>query len=210
MNKQKENPMVFIVDDDKSVRKSLMRLIKSIDLQSQSFSSAQEYLDSPSYDGPACLVADVRMPGLSGLDLQEKLLETGRDLPTIFITGHGDIPMSVQAMKKGAVDFLTKPYNDQNILDAIQQAVKKGVKEKAASDKLKIIQNRFKLLTPREKEVCSLVVRGMFNKQVAYDMNISEKTVKVHRARVMEKMKADSLADLVRMAERLKISSFGR
>lgn len=198
-------PIVFIVDDDESVRKALSRLIKSVDLKVETFSSANDFLKRDPYDGPACLVLDIRMPGLSGLDLQAELAKSERTSSIVFITGHGNIPMSVQAIKAGAVDFLEKPFEEQALLDAVHLAIQKDrlVKEKLAE--LRKIQERVESLTPREREVFALVVTGMLNKQIAFEMGISEKTIKVHRARVMQKMQADSLADLVRMAEKASV-----
>ena len=198
-------PIVFIVDDDESVRKALSRLIKSVDLKVETFSSANDFLKRDPYDGPACLVLDIRMPGLSGLDLQAELAKSERTSSIVFITGHGNIPMSVQAIKAGAVDFLEKPFEEQALLDAVHLAIQKDrlVKEKLAE--LRKIQERVESLTPREREVFALVVTGMLNKQIAFEMDISEKTIKVHRARVMQKMQADSLADLVRMAEKASV-----
>jgi FixJ family two-component response regulator len=204
------NPMpsstVFLIDDDPSVRRALARLIKSAGYQVQTFVSAREFLDSmPDPTGPACLVLDVRMPGLSGLDLQRALQAANATLPIIFITGHGDIPMSVKAMKDGAVDFLPKPVKDKDLLRAIELALARSVRERAARDELEEIQSRVETLTAREREVMNLVVKGLLNKQVAFELGTVEKTVKVHRARVMDKMKVESLADLVRLAERVEI-----
>lgn len=202
-----KNPVVFVVDDDEAVRKSLVRLIKSVGLTVQDFSSAREFLEIDPYAGPSCLVLDVRMPGLSGLDLQKELGQMGHNIPIIFITGHGDILMSVRTMKRGAVDFITKPFNDQDLLDAIYQAIEKDKQARREQGQIKAIQQRVDSLTPRESEVFALVVTGMLNKQIAYDLVMSEKTVKVHRARVMHKMQADSLAELVRLAYRVGIGA---
>lgn len=202
-----KNPVVFVVDDDEAVRKSLVRLIKSVGLTVQDFSSAREFLEIDPYAGPSCLVLDVRMPGLSGLDLQKELGQMGHNIPIIFITGHGDILMSVRTMKRGAVDFITKPFNDQDLLDAIYQAIEKDKQARREQGQIKAIQQRVDSLTPRESEVFALVVTGMLNKQIAYDLGMSEKTVKVHRARVMHKMQADSLAELVRLAYRVGIGA---
>lgn len=198
-------PIVFIVDDDESVRKALSRLIKSVGLKVETFSSANDFLKRDPYDGPACLVLDIRMPGLSGLDLQTELAKSKRTLSIIFITGHANIPMSVQAIKAGAVDFLEKPFEEQTLLDAIHLAIQKDRAAKEKLAKLSKIQERVESLTPREREVFALVVTGMLNKQIAFEMGISEKTIKAHRARVMQKMQVDSLADLVRMAEKAGI-----
>lgn len=198
-------PIVFIVDDDESVRKALSRLIKSVGLKVETFSSANDFLKRDPYDGPACLVLDIRMPGLSGLDLQTELAKSKRTLSIIFITGHANIPMSVQAIKAGAVDFLEKPFEEQTLLDAINLAIQKDRAAKEKLAKLSKIHQRVESLTPREREVFALVVTGMLNKQIAFKMGISEKTIKAHRARVMQKMQVDSLADLVRMAEKAGI-----
>jgi len=193
---------VFIVDDDTSVRTALKRLIKSLGFKVETFDSAQAFLKYGPHDGPACLVLDIRMPGMSGIELQEQLTYTGLGMPIIFITGHGNIPMSVKAMKAGAVDFIEKPFEDQKLIDAINIAIKKNMKFRKEQAEIKDLQQRVDSLTPREHEVFILVVSGMLNKQIAFDLGMSEKTVKVHRARVMDKMKAKSLADLVRMAEK--------
>ena len=197
---------VFLVDDDSSVRRALTRLIKSAGYPVLAFASAGEFLENsvPS-DGPACLVLDIRMPGLSGLDLQGELQKRDSILPIIFITGHGDIPMSVQAMKAGAVDFLPKPVKDKELLHAIEQALARAGRESTERSEIADIRRRSVTLTPREREVMELVVTGMINKQIAYELGTVEKTIKIHRARVMEKMKAGSLADLVRIAERIGI-----
>jgi FixJ family two-component response regulator len=199
-------PTVFLVDDDSSVRRALTRLIKSAGYPVLAFASAGEFLENnvPS-DGPACLVLDIRMPGLSGLDLQGELQKRDSILPIIFITGHGDIPMSVQAMKAGAVDFLPKPVKDKELLHAIEQALARAGRESTERSEIADIRRRSVTLTPREREVMELVVTGMINKQIAYELGTVEKTIKIHRARVMEKMKAGSLAELVRIAERIGI-----
>lgn len=197
---------VFLIDDDPSVRRALARVIKSAGYQVQTFVSAGEFLNTmPNAPRPACLVLDVRMPGLSGIDLQRELGLTNIVLPIIFITGHGDIPMTVKAMKAGAVDFLPKPVHDADLLRAIGQALARAVHDRAELDAAQDIQSRFEKLTPREREVMRLVVKGWLNKQIAFELGIVEKTIKVHRARVMDKMQVGSVAELVRAAERVGI-----
>lgn len=198
-------PTVFIVDDDESVRKSLARLITSVGLKVEMFSSATDFLKREPYDGPCCLVLDVRMPGLSGLDLQAEISKADHTPSIVFISGHGNIPMSVQAIKAGAVDFIEKPFDEQTLLDAVHLAIQKDRRAKTEQAELREIHERVESLTPREREVFALVVTGMLNKQIAFEMGISEKTIKVHRARVMQKMQAESLADLVRLAEKAGI-----
>ena len=198
-------PMVFVVDDDPSVRTSLTRLIEVAGYAVEGFASAREFLEREWYAGPCCLVLDVRMPGLSGLDLQEALAGAGHRMSIVFVTGHGDISMSVRAMKGGAVDFLTKPFDEKELRTAIERAVAKDVRDLSDAARVTEAQQRVKTLTPREVEVFALVVTGMLNKQIASQLGIVQKTVKVHRARVMEKMGAKSVAELVRLADRLGV-----
>jgi FixJ family two-component response regulator len=200
-------PVVFIVDDDASVRKGLERLVRSVGLRGRTFASAPEFLQSAASDGPSCLVLDVRMPGVSGLALQETLAASGHRIPIIFITGHGDITMSVRAMKAGAVDFLPKPFNDQDLLEAIQEAIARDRQAREKRAALQAIQQRAALLTPRERDVLGLVVAGLLNKQIAAGLGMSEKTVKAHRAQVMQKMQASSVAQLVALAEKAGLSA---
>jgi len=197
--------LVCIVDDDPSVRKSLARLVKAAGYAVEAFASAREFLAREPYAGPCCLVLDVRMPGLTGLDLQEALAGAGRRMSIVFITGHGDVSTSVRAMKSGAIDFLTKPVDAKDLLKAIQRCVTKDMQDLGDEARVTEIQERIKMLTPREIEVFALVVTGMLNKQIAFELGISEKTVKVHRARVMEKMRAGSVAELVRLADRVGV-----
>jgi len=195
-------PTVFVVDDDESVRVALNRLIRSMGMNVETFATGQEFLSRKRHDGPGCLVLDVRMPGLSGLDLLQELEVAEILLPVVFITGHGTVPLSVRAMKAGAVDFLEKPFEDQALLDSIRKAIERGSQDREKYDERKQIQMRSESLTPREREIFAHVASGKLNKQIAFELGISEKTVKIHRSRVMEKMEAESLADLVRMAER--------
>jgi FixJ family two-component response regulator len=199
-------PIVFIVDDDASVRRSTERLIRSAGLEVQSFISAREFLSNPRPDRPACLVLDVRMPGLSGMDLQRELARSGIHIPIIFITGHGDIPMSVRAMKAGAVEFLTKPFRSRSLLDAIHAAIERDRSTLRERSETGALRERYEQLTPREREVMALVAAGLLNKQVAGELATTERTIKFHRAHIMQKMRAESLPDLVRMAEKLGVS----
>src|SRR5262245_23826855 len=195
--------VVFVVDDDAPMRRSLENLIRSVGLRVEAFATAQEFLRGKRPDVPGCLVLDVRLPGLSGLDLQKRMAAANSELPIIFITGHGDIPMTVQAMKAGAVEFLTKPFRDQALLDAIQQALERDRHARERRADIETLRRRFDSLTPREREVMAFVVAGLLNKQIAGELGMSETTVKIHRRQVMEKMGADSLAELVRMVDRL-------
>jgi RNA polymerase sigma factor (sigma-70 family) len=197
-------PVVFVVDDDPSVRSSLKFLLNSMGLQVEGFDSAETFLQRKPPDAPSCLVLDVRLRGLSGLDFQRELAARNIRIPIVFVTGHGDIPMSVRAMKAGAIEFLTKPYRDQDLLDAVRIALERDRARREQEKEVTDLQQRFDSLTPREQEVISMVVSGMLNKQIAGQLGTAENTVKVHRSRAMEKMKAQSFADLVRMIEKLK------
>jgi FixJ family two-component response regulator len=203
---KESNPTVFVIDDDALIRDGIKSLLHSVGLRAETFPSARDFMASKRLEAPACLVLDVRMPGQSGLDLQRQLREADIHIPIIFITGHGDIPMSVRAMKEGAFEFLTKPVRGQDLLDAVQKAVDLDRKLQRERSELLKIRRSFASLTPRETEVMKLVVAGLLNKQIADELGTSELTIKTHRAHVMEKTKAESLAHLVRMAETLKAS----
>lgn len=200
------DPIVFVVDDDLSVREALSNLIRSVGLRVETFASAQDFLRYQRPDVTACLVLDVRMPGLSGLDLQRELAHSDEWIPIIFITGHGDIPMSVRAMKAGAIEFLPKPFRDEDLLDAIREGLERDQVARQQRAELAEIQDKYATLTSREREVIVLIVTGMLNKQVAAELGITEITIKVHRRRILQKMKAKSLPALVRMVEKLRLT----
>jgi FixJ family two-component response regulator len=203
-------PVVFVVDDDPSVRRAIKRLVESVGLRVELFGSAQEFLRSEGPDSPNCLVLDIRLPGMSGLDFQRELAATKIHIPVIFITAHGDIPMTVRAMKAGAVEFLTKPFRDQDLLDAIQQGLERDRTRRAQEAEVAALRERFESLTPGERKVLPLVVSGRPNKQIAAEIGTSEATVKVHRSQLMRKMGAESLPELVRMSEKIGISGSRR
>ena len=199
--------IIAIVDDDPSAREGLSSLIRSAGWRAEAFASAQEFLAHPGAEVPSCLILDLQLPGLSGLDLQKRMAEAGLDIPIVFLTGHGNIPASVKAMKAGAVEFLTKPFDEQELLQAIEEAIERDRRSRQRRADLRELRDRYESLTAREQEVMQQVVSGLLNKQIAAELNITEFTVKIHRGHVMRKMRADSLADLVRMAESLGIRS---
>lgn len=200
-------PIVFVVDDESAVGVSIKRLLHSVGIEARHFTSAGEFLRAKRPDAPGCIVLDVRLPDLSGLDLQQELAKANVDLPVIFVTGHADIPMTVRAMKAGAVEFLTKPFREQELLEAVQRAISRHRLTRDQRASMRLLQSRYELLTPREREVFPLVAGGLLNKQVAAELNTSEKTIKVHRGQLMQKMEAHSLSDLIRMAEQLGVLS---
>ena len=202
-----ESPVVFVIDDDPSIRNALSNLLRSVGLKAEVFSSPQEFLQSDDPEGPACIVLDVRFPGRSGLDLQRELAAANRPFPIIFMTGHGDIPMTVRAMKAGAVEFLTKPFRDQDQLDAVAVALEKDRARRAGEKRLDELRARLDTLTPREREVLHLVIAGRLNKQIAGELGVSEMTVKIHRRHMMRKMQASRIVELVRMADQLWLSA---
>jgi len=203
----RSDAVIAIVDDDLSAREGLSSLIRSTGLQVETFASAPEFLARPTAETPSCLVLDLQLPGLSGLDLQKQMAESGVEIPIVFLTGHGDIPASVKAMKAGAVEFLTKPFDEQELLRAIQEAIERDRRTRQQRAEIRELRDRYESLTAREQEIMRHVVSGLLNKQIAGELNITEFTVKIHRGHVMRKMRADSVADLVRMAESLGIRS---
>jgi len=200
-------PTVFIIDDDRGIRQSIQDLVESVGLRAESFATGEEFLRRKPTHDPSCLVLDVRLPQMSGLDFQRQLAETGVEIPIVFVTAHGDVPMSVRALKSGAVEFLTKPFRDQDLLDAIHQALQRDLAAREQQAAIRDLQERYRALTAREREVMTLVVTGMLNKQIASEIGASEATVKIHRGHVMQKMQAGSVVDLLRMADKLKLSA---
>jgi len=200
-------PIVFVIDDDSSIRTALSNLLRSVGLQAEVYASPQDFLHSAAPEGPACIVLDVRFPGRSGLDLQQELAAANRPLPIIFMPGHGDIPMTVRAMKAGAVEFLTKPFRDQDLLDAVAVALERDRARRAGEERIDELRSRLLTLTPREREVLHLVIAGRLNKQIAGELGVSEMTVKIHRRHMMRKMQASRIVELVRMADQLGLSS---
>jgi FixJ family two-component response regulator len=196
---------VFVIDDDASIRKSLSRLLRSFGYEVETFASAELFLKREPYDGVGCIILDVKMPGLDGMALQDQLAEVDYAMPIIFITGHGNIPMGVQAMKKGAIDFLPKPFDDEELHQAVRRAIEKDVKARADREEVLRIMRYIKQLTPREREIICYVISGLLNKQIGFKLGISEKTIKIHRGRIMEKLHVSSIADLVRLAEKAGI-----
>jgi FixJ family two-component response regulator len=198
-------PSVFVIDDDASVRKSLSRLLRSLGFEVETFASAELFLKRDPYDGVGCIILDIRMPGLDGIGLQDQLSKADYSIPIIFITGHGDIPMSVRAMKKGAIDFLPKPFDDEELLQAVKRAVENDVKAKSERREVREILEQLRQLTPRELEILRYVISGLLNKQIGFKLGIAEKTIKIHRGRIMAKLHVSSVADLVRLAEKAGI-----